>query len=207
MGTTCSLTWIHTTHMLPRQCLCIYTQPGCLELWLGITVIRRVHVVCMIQACHQNDGYYIDTCLTLQVETSYYRGCTATHVIQVHVTEAYTCIWQAHQKQSLAVWRSYFRVSADNIGTTVLWLQACMHLPGHLQTQDNCVSIGWSESGQDCCCIWLQLLCRASMLSVNTSMLVLLTCYGLQGCQEIPSSCCNLLQVSIWCLQGLGFRD
>ena len=55
---------------------------------------QHLRLVCMIQACHQNDGYYIDTCLTLQVETSYYTGCTATHVIQAHVTEAYTCILQ-----------------------------------------------------------------------------------------------------------------
>jgi len=32
---------------------------------------------------HQNDGYNTDTRVTLQVETSYYTGCTATHQIQV----------------------------------------------------------------------------------------------------------------------------
>ena len=65
-----------------------------MELSLGITVISiySLRAVCEIQACHQNDGYYIDICLTLQVEISYYTGCNATHVIQVHVTKAHTCI-------------------------------------------------------------------------------------------------------------------
>ena len=31
----------------------------------------------------QHDGYNTDTCVTLQIETSYYTGCTATHHIQV----------------------------------------------------------------------------------------------------------------------------
>ena len=88
-------------------------------------------------------------------------------------------------------------VPLSGIGTTELWLQACMHLSRNLQTQDSLMSIGWSESEQDCCCVLLQLLCMASMFNVETSMIVPLTCYGLQGCQETPSSCCNLPQVSI----------
>ena len=31
----------------------------------------------------QHDGYNTDTCVTLQIETSYYTGCTATHHIQM----------------------------------------------------------------------------------------------------------------------------
>jgi len=49
------------------------------------------------------------------------------------------------------------------------------------------MSIGCEvKSGQDCCCILLQLLSKASMLYVNTSMLVLLTSHdhGLLGCQH-----------------------
>ena len=41
-----------------------------------------------------------------------------------------------------------------------------------------------SESGQDCDCILLQLLSKASVLAVSTNMLVLLKCHGLRGCQE-----------------------
>ena len=98
---------------MPHICWPIYTQPCCMELWLGITVISTygLYAECMIQALpHHNDGYNTDTCLTLRVETSYYTGCTATHLIQVQA-EAYTCIlqcWKAHQKRSLAVWRSHY---------------------------------------------------------------------------------------------------
>ena len=87
------------------------------------------HAVCLIQACpHQNDGYNINTCRALRVQTSYYTGCTATHSTQLQA-KAYACIlqcWQAHQKQSLAVWRSHYQVSAHKIGTTVV-LAACLH--------------------------------------------------------------------------------
>ena len=87
---------------------------------------------------HQNDGYNPDTCVTLQVGTSYCTRCAATPW-NSSATEAYTCIlqcWQAHQEQIFAVWRSHYLLKAHN-GTTVLWLQACMRLSGYLQTQDS----------------------------------------------------------------------
>jgi hypothetical protein len=69
-----------------------------------------------------------------------------------------------------------------------------MHFSGHLWEHNMECTIKHTVEraiGQDCCCMLLQLLSKASMLVANTSMLLLLACHGLQGCQADPSSCCR----------------
>ena len=83
LGISCSLTWIHIYHTYAGLTMLVYIYTALLYgamTWHHSD--QHVWATCSVYNSglpHQNDGYNTDTCVTLQVETSYYTGCTATH--------------------------------------------------------------------------------------------------------------------------------
>ncbi len=143
---SCSLTWTRIYHTYAGLTMLVYIYTallyGAMTRHHSDQHVWATCSVCNSGLPHQNDGYNTDTCVTLQVETNYYTGCTATHYIQVQQepTHAYCNADKHIRSKALLYGGPTIRYQPTKLAQQDFDCKpACIW---NLQTQDSCMSIG-----------------------------------------------------------------